>query len=43
MGSRERGSSDLMNAQVASDTIHYYSARSECTNIVGAIAINALI
>lgn len=43
MGSRGRGLSDLMNAQMASDRIHCYSARSEYTNIVGAIAINALI
>lgn len=43
MGSRGRGLSDLMNAQMASDMVHCYSARSEYTNIVGAIAINALI
>jgi hypothetical protein len=42
-GSRGRGLSDLMNAQMASDIIHCDSARSEYTNIVGAIVINALI
>jgi hypothetical protein len=43
MGSRGRGLSDLMNAQMASGRIHCYSAPSEYTNIVGAIAMYALI
>lgn len=43
MGCGGRGLSDLMNAQMAPDIIHCYSARSEYTNIVGAITINALI
>lgn len=43
MGSRGRGLSDLMNAQMAADMTHCDSARSECTNIVGAITIDALV